>query len=201
MKANVLLQIPLVVMALYLVADLQVVAKDKKEKPSTQSSFKQTESSQKGSTKATSEKVEVELVGANSSTGDEKEVVAALKKLLAGIADCNETEIADCLSDDVSILDARTSKYIHSKDLVLGHIKKNVIGTAGDIPVKKLVVYNPFISVKGSTAMVSFRATKEMADNKSSKLESWCAEVFEKKDGKWLVLQLKTNWKPIKSNK
>jgi hypothetical protein len=81
----------------------------------------------------------------------------------------------------------------------MDHIKKNVLGTEANPPVKRIVVYNPFVDVKGDTAMVSFRASKDLSDKNSTTLESWCSEVFERKNGQWLVLQLKTNWQVAKS--
>ncbi len=200
MKANVLSQITFVALALYMVVGSASFAADKGQKPVTESPGKQSAAARKESAGRTgADKVEIELVGAHPSSGAETEVIAALKKLLVGIANRDEVQIADCLSNDVTTFDTRADKFVHTKDAVLDHVKKNVIGTTGTVPVKKIVVYNPFVSVKGETAMISFRATKEMADKQSTKLESWCAEIYEKKNGEWLVLQLKTNWEPVKS--
>ena len=80
---------------------------------------------------------------------------------------------------------------------MLEHIKSNVIGAADKSPVKHITVHDPFVHVKGDSAMVSFRATKQMADNRI--LESWCSEVYEHKDGRWLILQFRSNWKPARS--
>lgn len=145
-----------------------------------------------------SDALDVRLIGAETADRESSEVIAALQKLLKGLADGNADEIAACLSEDVTQLDNRSHKYIYGKKEVLDNVKRNVIGTASSHPVKSLTVYNPFVHVKGDTAMVSFRATKEMADQTPDKLESWCYEVYERKNGQWLVLQLRTSWSPIK---
>ncbi len=120
----------------------------------------------------------------------------ALQKLLHGLEQGNLEVVAACLSDNVTQID-KQSKVMFGKPEVLENVKKNIIGTNNKRPVKRIMVYSPFIRVKGDTAMVSFRATKEMAGPSPSKLESWCSEVFERKDGQWLVLQLRTNWKSV----
>jgi ketosteroid isomerase-like protein len=200
MKANVLCRLAIVALALSIVAGSDVAHSRKLEIAVEPSSKKSTQAEQNRPVAQETNKLEIGLVGANPTNDAEKEVIAALKKLLEGIANHDVEQIADCLSTDVTTFDTRTDKFLFSKDAVLDHVKKNVIGTAGSSPIKKLVVYHPFVTVKGDTAMVSFRATKEMADKQSTKLESWCAEIFEKKNGEWLVLQLKTNWEPIKTD-
>jgi hypothetical protein len=197
MKANVLFQVTVVALALSMVAGSNP-AEGKGQQLAAESSTKQSAASPKEAGAAT-DKVEIELIGATPSAGAETEVIEALKKLLQGIAHADAEQIASCLSNDVTTFDTHTDKFIHSKEAVLAHVKKNVIGTGGVSPIKRLAVYHPFVSVKGETAMVSFKATKELADKQSTKLESWCAEIYEKKNGEWLVLQLKTNWEPAKS--
>lgn len=139
----------------------------------------------------------VELFDSQEGGKDQNEVIAALQKLLKGLADRNVEEVGDCLSGDVTMFDSKTDKYLYGKDAVIEHVRKNVIGTAGQHPVKKISVFHPFVTVRGDTAMVSFRATKELGDPNSTKMESWCSEVFERKNGQWLVLQLKTDWKVV----
>jgi Domain of unknown function (DUF4440) len=139
---------------------------------------------------------DVELVGTPPADEKSRDVVAVMRKLFVGIAEQNFDEIGACLSDEVTMFDVRKHDVLYGKTQVLEHMKKNLFGTDGNRPVKRLTVYAPFVSVKGDTAMVSFRAVKEV---ESGKLESWCSDVFERKDGKWLVLQHKTDWKPAKN--
>ncbi len=149
-----------------------------------------------GNGKNNNEKLEVELRG-SATGGTEKEnaqLLEALKNLLKGLADKNLDEIGSCLSDHVTTRDAKSKDYLYGKEAVLAHLKKNVLDAADDKQVKRIVVYNPFVAVKGDTAMVSFRATKEFVKADAKKMESWCSEVFELKNGNWLVLHLKTNW-------
>jgi len=143
--------------------------------------------------------ISVELVGGSASDAESADVLGALKKLLAGLGQRNLELIGACLSEDVVAFDDHNGKLMSGKEAVLEQIKKNVIGTKDQSPVKRIVVHDPFVRVKGDTAMVSFRATKELADEQKSKLESWCSEVFERKDGQWLVLQYRSNWKPSRS--
>ena len=155
-------------------------------------------------TKATDEKpgslIDVELVGYKEADKEQGAVIAALQNLLQGLAHRNIDQISACLSDDVTVMDSKTKDFVYGKEAVIQQVKKNMLGTdETQHPVKRLVVYNPFVNVKGDAAMVSFRATKDLADKNSTKLESWCSEVFERKNGKWLVLQLKTDWEPAKS--
>jgi len=142
--------------------------------------------------------IEVELIGASETDKDATAVIAALQKLLAGLAHRDMSVIGSCLSEDVTTMD-QTKKYVYGKQAVLDHVKQNVVGTDSQPPVKSIKVYNPFVRVKGDTAMVSFRATKDLADKNSTTMESWCSEIFERKNGEWLVLQLKTDWKVAKA--
>ncbi|MBP9091344.1 nuclear transport factor 2 family protein [bacterium] len=143
--------------------------------------------------------ISIEIVNGISSENADKEIIGALKKLLHALEQRSIEQLSACLSADVTTCDSKSGKALYGKEAVLEHIKKNVIGKDEDgrIAVKRLVVYDPYVRVKGETAMVSFRATKELGDG-SSKLESWCSEVYERKSGDWLVLRLKTDWKPIK---
>jgi len=145
------------------------------------------------------DELNVELVGAKETDKDAIAVIAALQKLLSGIAHSDLALIGSCLSNDVTMFDDKSKKFLYGKESVIDHVKKNVVGTDSKHPIKRIVVYNPFVDVKGDTAMVSFRATKELTDKDSTTLESWCSEVFERKNGEWLVLQLKTNWNVAKS--
>jgi len=142
--------------------------------------------------------LDVELVGAGEKSKEEGEIIAALQNLLNGLAHHKMDQISSCLSDDVTMYDNKSKLFLHGKESVLEHVKKNVLGSESNRPVKKIVVYNPFVHIKGETAMVSFKAAKDLADD--TKLESYCSEVFERKNGQWLVLQLKTDWQPAKAH-
>ncbi len=144
-----------------------------------------------------SESLTVEVVNAPVVDKESQEVLDALKNLMQGLEHHNLEEVGACLSDNVTQIDEKKNKVLFGKPEVLENAKKNLIGAGNVSPVKKLMIYSPFIRIKGDTAMVSFRATKEMTGEHPIKLESWCSEVFERKDGHWLVLQLKTNWKTI----
>ncbi len=141
--------------------------------------------------------LQVELVDVDVTDKDGAEVMAALKKLLHALALRDAAQVGSCLSDDVTVFDVRNSRFIYGKDSVLEHVKKNVIGSDGSRPVRRLTVYRPFVSVKGDMAMVSFKATKEMGGEGTITLESWCSEVYERKNGEWRVLQLNTRWQPV----
>lgn len=144
--------------------------------------------------------LEVELVEADTTDKDSADVINALKKLLHGLAMRDAALVGTCLSDDVTVFDVRNNRFIYGKDSVLEHVKKNVIGTDGTRPVKRLVVYRPFVHVKGDMAMVSFKATKEMGGDSPTTLESWCSEIYERKNGEWRVFQLNTRWQPAKKS-
>lgn len=140
----------------------------------------------------------VEVIGAQHTDKESEEVLHALKKLLTGLEHQNFDAIADCLSEDVTQIDAK-NRVLYGKKEVLENIKKNIFGSDKKRPVvDKIVVYNPFIRVKGDMAMVSFRAMKELSGERPTKMESWCSEIFERKNGQWLILQLKTNWQPMR---
>jgi hypothetical protein len=149
------------------------------------------------STPAPPGNIEVQVIGAPTGDKDSEAVIAALQKLLHGMEKRDITVISECLSPRVIMIDDRTSNIVFGREPVLEHIKTNVIGSKSSSPVKSITVYNPFVRVKNDTAMVSFRATKTMADVPSTKLESWCSEVFERQDGNWSVLQFRSKWRPI----
>ena len=46
---------------------------------------------------------------------------------------------------------------IDGKPAVLEHIKKKIIGTSSQAPVRKIVIYDPYINVKENTAMEALR--------------------------------------------
>ncbi len=141
--------------------------------------------------------IEVELIGNSGTDNESAEVLNALRALLSGLASRDLNRVGDCLRSDVIMFDDAKHKVLFGKDDVLAHVKANVIGTQNVSPVRRIAVHDPFVRVKGNVAMVSFRATKQLHD--SSQLESWCSEIFEKQDGKWLILQLRTNWNPLRS--
>ncbi|MBX9689872.1 MAG: DUF4440 domain-containing protein [Candidatus Obscuribacterales bacterium] len=146
------------------------------------------------------ESLKVEIVTSGTHDKESQEVLDALAKLLEGLEHKDLKEIEACLSEKVTKIDEQSKQVLYGKAEILEDIKKNVLGTASQHKISSLVVYNPFISIKDDTAMVSFRATKEMSGSSPSKFESWCSEVFERKNGNWLVLQLRTHWKPISAN-
>lgn len=171
-------------------ADSNVIAADSAAEPSKSAAAKSGDTG--------SGALQVELVNAAQADGESAGVIAALQKLLQALAQRDLQQVDACLSDDVTVYDDRNRRYIYGRETVVEHVKNNVIGADGEKPVKRLVIYDPFIYVKGNTAMVSFRATKELGGDSGLKLESWCSEIFERKNGQWLVLQLRTSWRPIK---
>lgn len=159
----------------------------------------QQEKTQSGSAAQTSPALKVELIETGTLDQQSQEVIDTLQTLLLGLAHRNVEQVAACLSEDVTAFDDRGRKSIYGKQAVLDNLKKNVMGEANIHPVSRIAIYNPFVRVKGDSAMVSYRATKDMPGSKPSKVESWCSQVFERKDGKWLVLWFRSNWQPVAS--
>jgi hypothetical protein len=139
----------------------------------------------------------IEIVGADTQNPDSEKVLDAFKKLMQGLEQRNTDQIASCLSSEVILFDNRSHNLVSGKDAVMNHINKNVLGTATAPAVTDLTVYNPFVAVKGDTAMVSFRAVKTLAGEKPTQLESWCSEIFEREESDWKVLYFKSSWKPL----
>jgi hypothetical protein len=137
------------------------------------------------------------VIGAPTGDKDTESVISALQKLLHGLEQRDLTVITECLSPRVVMIDDRSSNVVFGREPVLEHIKTYVIGNKSASPVRNITVYNPFVRVKDDTAMVSFRAVKTMADAPSTKLESLCSEVFERRDGNWYVLQFRSKWQPL----
>lgn len=140
--------------------------------------------------------IKIEIIGETSSDKDSADVLAALHKLLTGVEHENFEQIGACLSPDVVMTDDRKQELVYGKDKVLEKIKGNLTGSKQKSPVKRMVLQHPFVNVKGDTAMVSFQAQKELADG--SKFDSLCSEIYERKNGEWLVLKFRSNWKPAK---
>ena len=147
---------------------------------------------------AAAEQLKVEIVGADVTDKESEQVLSAFKKLMQGLGQKDLNAIGDCLSPEVILF--HNHDLVAGKQAVLDHITKKVLGK-DEGTVSSIVVYHPFIKVKGETAMVSFRATKEFTGAKPSKQESWCWEVFERKDNQWKVLQFHSNWAPLKASK
>ncbi|MGH9548196.1 MAG: nuclear transport factor 2 family protein [Terriglobales bacterium] len=144
-----------------------------------------------------SDTMKVEMVGADTAKDSESaQVLDALQKLLQALGRKDINAVGECLSPDVIVLDTRSHNVIFGKKDVLDHISKNVFGTGSKSPVKSIAVYNPYVDIKGDTAMVSFRAVKGLNDDRDSKLECWCSQVFERKDNQWKVLHFQSNWEP-----
>lgn len=146
---------------------------------------------------AVSEPMKVEVVGADSDK-DSQELLPAFKKLMQGLGQRDINTIGECLSPEVILF--YNHDLVYGKKAVLDHISKKVIGV-DDGTVNSITIYHPFIKIKGDTAMVSFRATKEIGGSKPAKLESWCWEIFERKDNEWKILQFHSKWTPLKASK
>lgn len=147
---------------------------------------------------AASEPIKVEIVGGDNKDSENEQVLIAFKKLMQGLGQRDLGTIGECLSPDVILF--FNHDLVYGKQAVLDHISKRVLGKEPTGTVNSITVHHPFIKVKGETAMVSFRAVKELAGTKPTKLESWCWEVFERKDNQWKVLQFHSNWTPLKDS-
>jgi ketosteroid isomerase-like protein len=141
--------------------------------------------------------MEFQVIQPDEQTDANQAVVHSLQNLLQALAAKDLTQIANCLSDQVALFDGATNNVIYGKEAVMNHIKKNVLGTKGDA-TKKIVVNNPYVTIKKDTAMVSFQATKELAGARPETLESWCSEVFERSGDDWKVIYFRSNWKPVR---
>jgi hypothetical protein len=138
--------------------------------------------------------IKIEIVGATGADKESGEVLAALQKLMGGLARSDFDLVGNCLSPDVVVLEERSHELIYGKKAVLDRVRANMLGSKEKSPVKHITIRDPFIDVKGEGAMVSFEASKELQDGR--KFESLCSEVYERKDGQWLVLKFRSNWKP-----
>lgn len=139
--------------------------------------------------------IHIEVTGELASDKDSKDVIAALHRLLSGIEQRNFDKVSECLSPDVIMIE-KNDELIYGRQSVLDRAKSNILGSKQKSPVKKITVKDPFVCVKGDTASVFFNADKELEDG--SKFDSLCNEVYERKDGQWLVLKFQTNWKLVK---
>lgn len=158
-------------------------------------------SCQVGHTEDKANGLTVEIIGADTKDQEQEQVLSAFKKLMQGLGQRNIETISSCLSSEVIVFDSRSHRLVSGKDAVLDHINKNVLGNDKNaVAVKDFVVFNPFVDIKGDTAMVSFRAVKTMGGEKPTKMESWCSEVFERKDKEWKVLYFKSSWKPLSAH-
>lgn len=140
--------------------------------------------------------LKIDVIGETSTDKESSEVLAALHKLLTSVEHRDYDAIDKCLSPDVVMIEEGKKEPHFGKQAVLDKIKSNINGSKEKSPVKHMVLTHPFVAVKGDTAMVSFQAKKELADG--SKFESLCSEVYERKDGNWLILKFRSNWKPAK---
>lgn len=147
---------------------------------------------------ATSEPIKVEIIGGDNQDTENEQVLSAFKKLMLGLGQKDIGAIGECLSPDVILF--YNHDLVYGKQAVLDHISKRVLGKEPAGTVNSITVHHPFIKVKGQTAMVSFRAVKQFTGAKPTKMESWCWEVFERKDNQWKVLQFHSNWTPIKAS-
>lgn len=143
------------------------------------------------------QEIKVELIGAATFDKESEAVLAALQKLLHGLELRNFEKVGECFSKDVIMIDEKNADVIYGKQAVLDKIRNNTLASKDHSAVKKITVRDPFISVKGDTAMVCFQASKEFASEKENKQESLCSEVYEKVNGEWLILKFRSNWKKV----
>lgn len=144
------------------------------------------------------EPIKVAVIGGFGDNPQTAEVLNELRVLLNALSNRDLAGIGACLSPDITMLDSRTTQLIHGKDAVLAHVKKNVLDPADGTRIESVTVYDPFVTIDGDKAMVSFRAEKVMALPKPAKLESYCSEVYERKDGRWQILHMKNIWRPVR---
>jgi ketosteroid isomerase-like protein len=137
--------------------------------------------------------LKIEITGASASDKESGEVLAALQKIFSALERSNFEQVGECLCQDVVLIDERNHQLFYGKDAVLARLKSNI---KENKKVTRFVVRDPFINVKGDAAMVSFQASKELEDG--SKFESLCSENYERKNGQWLVLKFRSNWKQVR---
>ena len=142
----------------------------------------------------------VACVNPHAACSESEKVIDTLKKIVYAYTEGNFDEFSKYLSDEVTTIDAKSGKVIAGKKAVVADVKARwEVAHGSDKPVLSYTIYHPYAKVTGNTAVVTFRAIKEVGGKKPVKLVSCCTDIFKKEDGIWKKTHYRSDWK--KDNK
>jgi hypothetical protein len=149
-----------------------------------------------GVTVAAEQRCKFECTDPQTVDAQGKQVIDVLVKMMKSLESENYQEFSETLENDASMSDTSTKEMTAGKEAILAKIKSTIAkGQKEGSPLIHFEIRAPFVSVKGDTAVVIFSAFKEYGGRHPYKMRSRCSDVFVLRDGKWLLIHHRTDWK------
>ncbi|MGH9552778.1 MAG: YybH family protein [Terriglobales bacterium] len=143
----------------------------------------------------------VECIDAHPACEESQKVIDTLKEIYEAFGRRDVQGCGKYFDENCSTFDEQSKQLISGKQAVMEDVRKKIERLADDkeSPLVSYTIEHPYAQVKGDTAVVTFTATKVFGGKHPRTLQSHCTDIFVKKDGKWLKLHYRANWKPVAS--
>jgi hypothetical protein len=141
----------------------------------------------------------IDCVDPHPACEESAKVIETLKTIYEAFG---RGDVAGCgkyIDDNCTTFDEATKSLIVGKKAVLEDIQKKIEQFRDDreSPLVSYTIERPYAAVKGDTAVVTFIAYKTFAGKHPRTLRSHCTDIFVKKDGQWLKMHYRSDWKPV----
>jgi len=133
-----------------------------------------------------------------TACAESERVLDTLKLLVRAYIKGDIATYEQYLADGCSTFDESSKKLITGKEAVLADLK-NKFSTRAESPLISFTIDHPYARVTGSTAVVSFRAVKEVGGKHPNKVEASITDIFVKDGDKWKKLHYRGRWHKMSS--
>lgn len=141
----------------------------------------------------------VHCIDPHPACDESAKVIETIKLMCSLLSKGDLTTYAEYLADDCTTFDENTGKLIVGKTAVLADLKRRLleISPDGKDPALSITLEEPYAKVTGDTAVVTFRAIKEVGGAHPGKEEVKATDVFVKHGDKWQKLHFRGEHKKI----
>lgn len=126
-------------------------------------------------------------------------VLETVKKLSKERCEGNQDLLPAFINDDCTVVDD-SGRLSVGKKAVIDHFNTDFkhVTANGRSRISELGIFDPFVKVRGNSAVVTYKAVRTVAGEKPHKEEAMMTEVFEKKADQWLLVHSRGKWSPQK---
>lgn len=139
----------------------------------------------------------VDCVEPHANCAESQKVIDTLKLLVHAYSHGDLKTYEEYLDNSCTTFDEGTKKLVVGKQACLEELKAKFArySPTGETPLISITIEQPYAKVTGNTAVVTFRAVREVGGKHPIKEIAEATDVFVKDGDKWKKLHFRGRWK------
>jgi len=141
----------------------------------------------------------VKCVSPHANCPESEKVIETLNLLVKAYSKGDLKTYEEYLDSNCTTFDEGTKNLVVGKQACLNDLKNKFARYAptGETPLVSMTIEEPYAKVNGNTAVVTFKAIRELGGKHPSKEIAEATDVFVKEGDKWKKLHFRGRWKKV----